>query len=122
MVSCNFDLASTRFTSADDWISVEDDGDDDGDVDDDEDLQAEPSRQAGNTTDTNPSVLVHVGHKVWALVPLIFHFVLLCLEHSQLRVRELHLNSPHFDFPVVLMWWNISRCKLTRWKWTKLDT
>lgn len=54
---CNFDLASTLFIPADDLINDDDDGDKD-------DLQAEASRQTGNTTDTDPSVLVHVAHKV----------------------------------------------------------
>lgn len=56
---CNFDLASTLFIPADDLINDNDDEDDE-----DDGLQAEPSRQTGNTTDTDPSVFVHVAHKV----------------------------------------------------------
>lgn len=101
---CNVDLASTLFIPADDLINGDDDGDDDED-----DLQAEPSRQTGNTTDTGPSVFAHVARNVRAFLPLIFHFA---LRYLRLRTRELHLNSSHFDFPVVLMWWNIS-CRKT---------
>lgn len=53
---CNFDLASTLFIPADDLINDNDDEDDE--------LQAEPSRQTGNTADADPSVFVHVAHKV----------------------------------------------------------
>lgn len=88
-------------------------------------LFAGRTNQAANTSFVRlniagQSVCVHFADRVWICLPLIFHLVLFCFEHSQLQ--EPHLNSAHFDFAFVLMWWNISGCNLTRWKWTKLDT